>query len=159
MTKMTSVSFACLLGLVAALPAQARYGSNFGMMGYPSPTCMKPFMKPTLPFSRDQYAITSYNQSVDVYNMQLKSYYHCINTYIDNANYDAQSIVYEVRKIGGGYTSRPYGSSNLGFMGYPSADKVCGYSYDEEQKHQCLSEYIENARKDIEKIKTAVRFL
>lgn len=160
--KLAPICLAVALMISGSPTANASgYGSNLGMMGYPSPTCFEPFGIPSEPYSTDRWAIQSYNAEVSAYNAKVDLYNECRQTYVQNAKNDAQEIVDSVKAIGDRYVpTRFTHGTNLGFGGYPSAeDKCTSYSYPDDSYKNCLLEYIENARNDIEKIKQKVRTL
>jgi len=87
------VALALPLILSADAGAYVFGGSNLGIMGYPDPTCMKPYDKPTKPFDlTDHFAVDQYNADVERYNEELDRYIRCIKEYLANADSDRQRI-------------------------------------------------------------------
>ena len=67
-------------------------GTNFGWTGYPDHECRKP-EKPIRPYSiSNQWEVDSFNNDVDNYNMNRRTYINCIKNYLDNANNDVLRI-------------------------------------------------------------------
>lgn len=141
-----------VLGTLSLTTNAFAYGaSNMGY--YPSPTCSKPFMKPVQPYSNDSFAISSYNREVQQYNYTIDRYNDCMRKYITNARNDVDTIIAEVRNIGSGRSSLLLNfESNFSGLGYPSAQRICGYSYNEDDLKQCYRDYIRKAKNDIEEI-------
>lgn len=126
--------------------------SNMGY--YPAPTCSKPIIKPIQPYSNNSFAISSYNIEVEQYNYKVDRYNECRRKYINNARSDIDNIISEVRNIGAGRGSFSFSlDSNFIGVGYPSAERVCGYSLTETDLNQCYQDYIRKAKNDIEEIK------
>lgn len=91
--------FALATVLVAAGAAHAVVlgGSNLDFMGYPEAKCIKP-EKPTKPFTRDSWAVNSYNLQVDSYNAEFDVYISCVKKYLENANNDIERIRESMKK-------------------------------------------------------------
>lgn len=145
---------------VLNIPGTALAFGSSNMGYYPAPTCSKPFMKPTLPYSRDSFAISRYNIEVQQYNYAVDRYNDCMRTYITNAKNDVDTIISEVRNIGSGRSSYSFSfGSNFSGLGYPSAQRSCGYSYNQDDLDQCYRDYIRKAKNDIEEIQSKVSYL
>ena len=84
------------LSLVAAATTAGAVvygGSNFGRFEYPAQECGLPPLAPQRPYDMTSVReVEAYNQRVDQYNMQVRSFSECINAYVERAEKDMQRI-------------------------------------------------------------------
>ena len=153
---------ALMIFLIFQMPVHASvFGSNLGVMGYPKPTCMKPWNKPMQPYSMDQYAIQSYNTQVDNYNQSVREFNRCLDTYLQAARNDIDAISSHIRaaRTGTRQIVVSFGPSNLGFLGYPSVQMVCSSQFSQEDMDECVLKYIRSAQNDVDEIVATARAL
>jgi hypothetical protein len=91
--KVLPVAVLLILSLAASLSHSLVFGgSNLSLSSYPSANCYKP-SPPYEPYSLDsQWEVDNYNSEVDRYNMNMRIYTNCINTYVENAQNDIKRI-------------------------------------------------------------------
>ena len=93
--RMRTAAVGVLSLLIATGPAGAAVygGSNFGRFDYPSQDCGLPPLAPQRPADMTSVReVEAYNQRVDQYNMQVRSFSECINAYVERTEKDMQRI-------------------------------------------------------------------